>query len=278
MTFRDIDDCERILNVSKREKKAAVIGGGLLGLEAAKGLINLGMEVTVIHDQAYLMNMQLDQVAADMLRQNLETQGMRFRLSTLTTEIFGDDNGGRVRGLKFLDDSEIDCDLVVMAAGIRPNKKLAETAHLYCDRGIVVNDYMQTITDPAVFAVGECVEHRGKTYGLVAPLFEQARILAEHITGQGIKSYQGSVISTKLKVSGADVFSAGDFNGNGLSETIEYLDRSGGVYKKVVIRDDKIVGSVMFGDTADGPRFFQMMQDEVNISEQRASLLFGNVL
>ncbi|MEE8423031.1 MAG: nitrite reductase large subunit NirB [Thermodesulfobacteriota bacterium] len=276
VTFRDIDDCERILNASKHQKKAAVIGGGLLGLEAAKGLITLGMEVTVIHDQAYLMNMQLDSVAGNMLRQNLGKQGMRFRVSTLTTEILGDDNGGRVRSLKFSDGSEIDCDLVVMAAGIRPNKTLAEETYLHCNRGIVVNDYMQTITDPAIFAVGECVEHRGRTYGLVAPLFEQARILADHITGQGIKSYQGSVISTKLKVSGADVFSAGDFNGNGSSETIEYLDRSGGVYKKLVIRDDKIVGSVMFGDTADGPRFFQMMQDGVNISEQRATLLFGN--
>ncbi len=275
ITFRDIYDCERMMEASVRYRKAAVIGGGLLGLEAAKGLVNLGMEVTVIHDRKTLMNMQLDEVAGEMLRESLEEQGMRFRTSTLTKRILGDD---RVRGLEFEDGSRLECDIVVMAVGIRPNKDLAEGARLFCNRGIVVNDYMQSITDPSVYAVGECVEHRGKTYGLVAPLFEQARILAYHITGQGLKTYTGSVVSTKLKVSGVDVFSAGDFEGNGSSDTVMYLDRKGGIYKKIVIKDERIIGAVLFGDTADGTRLFQMMQDGTDVSEQRSTLLFGNTM
>ena len=275
ITFRDIYDCERMMEASASYRKAAVIGGGLLGLEAAKGLVNLGMEVTVIHDRKTLMNMQLDEVAGEMLRESLEEQGMRFRTSTLTKRILGDD---RVRGLEFEDGSRLECDIVVMAVGIRPNKDLAEGARLFCNRGIVVNDYMQSITDPSVYAVGECVEHRGKTYGLVAPLFEQARILAYHITGQGLKTYTGSVVSTKLKVSGVDVFSAGDFEGNGSSDTVMYLDRKGGIYKKIVIKDERIIGAVLFGDTADGTRLFQMMQDGTDVSEQRSTLLFGNTM
>ncbi len=275
ITFRDIYDCERMMEASVRYRKAAVIGGGLLGLEAAKGLVNLGMEVTVIHDRKTLMNMQLDEVAGEMLRESLEEQGMRFRTSTLTKRILGDE---RVRGLEFEDGSRLECDIVVMAVGIRPNKDLAEGARLFCNRGIVVNDYMQSITDPSVYAVGECVEHRGKTYGLVAPLFEQARILAYHITGQGLKTYTGSVVSTKLKVSGVDVFSAGDFEGNGSSDTVMYLDRKGGIYKKIVIKDERIIGAVLFGDTADGTRLFQMMQDGTDVSEQRSTLLFGNTM
>jgi len=273
ITFRDIDDCNTMIEAAKKYKSVAVIGGGLLGLEAAKGLINLGMDVTVIHDQATLMNMQLDQTAGDMLRISLEKQGMKFRLSTLTTAILGKE---RVTGLLFADGTSLDCDLLVMAVGIRPNKALAEESGLYCNRGIIVNDHMQTVTDPAVYAVGECVEHRGITYGLVAPLFEQARILAWQITGQGLKSYGGSVVSTKLKVSGVDVFSAGDFQGSPEADVIEYLDRSGGMYKKLVLEDNKVAGAVIFGDTADGPNFFRMLQEGRDVSGQRSSLLFGN--
>jgi len=273
ISFRDIDDCKTMIEAAKQYKKVAVIGGGLLGLEAAKGLINLGMDVTVIHDQSTLMNMQLDQIAGDLLRNSLEEQGMKFRLSTLTTAILGKE---RVTGLLFADGTSLECDLLVMAVGIRPNKELAENADLYCSRGIIVNDHMQTITDASVYAVGECAEHRGVTYGLVAPLFEQARILAYQITGQGLKSYGGSVVSAKLKVSGVDVFSAGDFQGSPEADVIEYLDRAGGTYKKLVLEDNKIAGAVMFGDTADGPNFFRMLQDGKDISGQRSSLLFGS--
>ncbi len=272
MGFRDIEDCETMMEAAKRYKKAAVIGGGLLGLEAAKGLMNLGMDVTVIHDQATLMNMQLDEVAGEMLREALERQGMKFRVSTLTTEVLG---GERVEGLRFKDGGELECDLLVMAAGIRPNIELAEQSGLYCNRGIVVTDHMQTVTDPAVYAVGECVEHRGKTYGLVAPLYEQAKVLAYQITGQGLKRYEGSVTSTKLKVSGVDVFSAGDFMGGPGADVVELLDRHGGVYKKLVLEDDRIKGVVMFGDTADGPTFFQWMQDGKDVSDMRSTLLFS---
>jgi len=273
ITFRDIDDCKAMIEAAGEYKKAAVIGGGLLGLEAAKGLVNLGMDVTVIHDQSTLMNMQLDETAGDLLRIALEKQGMKFRLSTLTTAVLGKE---RVTGLLFADGSSLDCELLVVAVGIRPNKALAEESGLYCNRGIIVNDHMQTVTDASVYAVGECTEHRGKTYGLVAPLFEQAKVLAWQITGQGLKSYEGSAVSTKLKVSGVDVFSAGDFQGSPDADVIEYLDRSGGIYKKLVLEDNKIAGSVMFGDTADGPNFFRMLQEGRDISGQRSTLLFGS--
>jgi len=272
MAFRDIDDCDAMLDAAGKYKKAAVIGGGLLGLEAAKGLLHLGMDVTVIHDQATLMNMQLDSVAGEMLRIDLEEQGMKFKVSTLTTEVTGED---RVTGLTFKDGSTLACDLLIMAVGIRPNKQLAEESGLFCNRGIVVNDYMQTVTDPSVYSVGECAEHRGIAYGLVAPLFEQAKTLGHMITGQGLKSYQGSVVSTKLKISGVDVFSAGDFMGGPGADVIELMDRVGGVYKKMVLEDDRIKGVVMFGDTADGPTFFQWMQDGKDISERRSALLFS---
>ena len=230
MAFRDIDDCDKMFAAAKLYKKAAVIGGGLLGLEAAKGLLNLGMEATVIHDQATLMNMQLDSVAGEMLRADLEEQGMKFKVSTLTTEVVGEE---RVTGLKFKDGSLLDCDLLIMAVGIRPNTALASDCGIYCNRGIVVSDYMQTITDPSIYAVGECAEHRGIAYGLVAPLFEQAKTLAYMITGQGLKSYKGSIVSTKLKISGVDVFSAGDFMGTPGADVLELMDRVGGVYKKL---------------------------------------------
>jgi len=272
MGFRDIDDCDAMFAAAKTYKKAAVIGGGLLGLEAAKGLMHLGMEATVIHDQATLMNMQLDTPAGEMLRADLEGQGMKFKVSTLTTEITGED---RVEGLQFKDGTSLDCDLLVMAAGIRPNMALADECGIYCNRGIVVNDYMQTITDPAIYSVGECAEHRGVAYGLVAPLFEQAKTLAYMITGQGLKSYEGSVVSTKLKIAGVDVFSAGDFMGTPGADIIELMDKVGGVYKKIVLEDDRIKGVVMFGDTADGPTFFQWMQDGKDVSELRSTLLFS---
>jgi len=273
VTFRSIDDCQRMLETSKRFKRSAVIGGGLLGLEAARGLLDLGMDVTVVHNQDTLMNLQLDGTAGDMLRQRLEGQGMKFRLSSLTTEVLGN---GRVTGVRFADGGDLNCDLLVMATGIRPNKELAEASRLYCNRGIVVNDYMQTITDPSIYAVGECVEHRGNTYGLVAPLYEQAKVLAHQITGNGFRAYRGSVVSTRLKVAGVNVFSAGELSGGPSSDVIEYRDIKGGFYKKLVLRDNRIVGAVMFGDTADGPRFFNMMQDKTDVTGLRGTLLFGD--
>jgi nitrite reductase (NADH) large subunit len=281
LSFRDLGDCAQMIEASKTYKKASVIGGGLLGLEAARGLMDLGMDVTVIHDQPTLMNMQLDKVAASMLQKELETQGMQFKTATLTKEILGN---GHVTGLSFKDDSEIATDLVIMAVGIRANTDLAKKAHLLCQRGIVVNDYMQTYTDPSIYVVGECAQHRERVYGLVAPLFEQARILAYHITGQGLRTYDGSEVSAKLKVSGIDVFSAGEFQTPEKTEdspedsrdTIEYIDQAGGIYKKLILDGNRLAGVVLYGDTSDGVRLFQMIQANTDISAQRGTLILGN--
>ncbi len=269
--FRDIKDVDTMLDCAKKYKKAAVIGGGLLGLEAANGLVLNGMDVTVIHLGSTLMEMQMDGISGAMLKSSLEERGLKFRMTSVTTDILGDE---RVTGLKFADGGELEADLVVMAAGIRPNIELAKKAGIHCERGIVVNDTMQTF-DPKIYSVGECVQHRGQTYGLVAPLFEQAKVCANHLAGYGIGMYQGSVTSTKLKVTGIDLFSAGNFNGDDTTEDVVMKDAARGVYKKVVLRDNKIVGAVMYGDTVDGAWYFQMLRDETDVSDFRQHLMFG---
>ena len=270
--FRDIKDVDAMIAASNRYKKAAVIGGGLLGLEAANGLKIRGMDVTVIHKNDWLMERQLDPTAGGMLQKSLEAKGLNFLLGKDTVELGG--KWGRVKSVKFRDGEEIEADLVVMAVGIRPNYWLAESAGIHCNRGIVVNDTMQTY-DPRVYAVGECVAHRGISYGLVAPLFEMAKVCATHLANFGIGLYKGSVTSTKLKVTGIDLFSAGDFSGGEGTEEIVLHDAVGGVYKKLVIKDDKIIGSVLYGDTADGSWYFQLLRDGKTINEIRDHLMFG---
>ena len=270
--FRDIKDVDAMIAASGRYKQAVVIGGGLLGLEAANGLKIRGMDVTVVHKNAWLMERQLDPTAGRMLQQSLESKGLNFLLEKDTVELVG--KWGRVKSVKFRDGEEIDADLVVMAVGIRPNYSLAESAGIHCNRGIVVNDTMQTF-DPRIYAVGECVAHRGVSYGLVAPLFEMAKVCATHLANFGIGRYAGSVTSTKLKVTGIDLFSAGDFSGGEGTEEIVLHDAVGGVYKKLVIKDDKIVGSVLYGDTADGSWYFQLLRDGKPINEIRDHLMFG---
>ena len=272
ITYRDIADTEAMIEASARCRKAVVVGGGLLGLEAANGLKSRGMDVTVVHLMPWLMERQLDRTAARMLQDSLEKKGLRFLLEKQTVEITGD--AGRVAGLRFKDGGEIAADLVVMAVGIRPNAELARSAGLHCDRGVVVSDTMQT-HDPRIYAVGECVAHRGSTYGLVAPLFEMAKVCATHLAEFGIGRYQGSITSTKLKVTGVDLFSAGDFTGGKNSEEIVLHDAVGGVYKKLVIEDDRIVGGVMVGDTGDGAWYFQLMRDRQNVADIRDNLMFG---
>ncbi|MCG6969569.1 MAG: nitrite reductase large subunit NirB [Gammaproteobacteria bacterium] len=269
--FRDISDVETMLETAKTHKKAVVIGGGLLGLEAANGLLKNGMDVTVVHLLDTLMERQLDKPAADLLKASLETRGMTFLMEAQTAEITGDE---RVQGVKFADGSEIEADLVVMAVGIRPNMALAQDAGIHCERGIVVNDTMQTF-DPRVYAVGECVQHRGTCYGLVAPLFEQAKVAANHLANLGIARYEGSVTSTKLKVTGIDLFSAGDFNESDGDETLVMQDRGAGVYKKLVLRDNQIKGAVMYGDTLDGTWYFQLLREGTDISAFRRTILIG---
>ena len=243
--FRNISDCETMIEASKTHKKAVVIGGGLLGLEAARGLLNLGMEVDVVHLLPYLMEKQLDPVASKMLEAELTAQGMNFLMEKATAEILGDE---RVTGLRFKDGSEVEADLVVMAVGIKPNIALVKESGFNVNRGIIVNDFMETNV-PNVYAVGECAEHRGTIYGLVAPLYEQGKVLAEFLAGKMPDPYQGSVLATQLKVSGVDLYSAGEIMDDPSLKAIKVQNEFDGVYKKVLIRDNQIAGLVLYGDT-----------------------------
>jgi nitrite reductase (NADH) large subunit len=273
ISYRDIRDTDEMIDAASRHKHAVVIGGGLLGLEAANGLKLRGMNVTVVHLMPWLMERQLDPMAAGMLQKSLEAKGLQFKLEKQTTELVQGESG-RVCAVRFKDGEDVAADLVVMAVGIRPNTELAESAGIQCSRGILVNDTMQTF-DPRVYAVGECVSHRGIAYGLVAPLFEQAKVCANHLAQFGIGRYEGSVTSTKLKVTGVDLFSAGSFMGGEGTEEIVLHDVSGNVYKKLVLKEDKIIGSVMYGDTADGAWYFQMLREGRNIADLRDTLMFG---
>ncbi|MDX5363868.1 MAG: nitrite reductase large subunit NirB, partial [Pseudazoarcus pumilus] len=274
IAYRDIADTETMIAAARSHRHAVVIGAGLLGLEAANGLALRGMDVTVVHLADWIMERQLDKPAADLLQASLEAKGLKFELGAQTAALEAGPDG-RVAALKLKDGRSLPADLVVMAAGIRPNTELAESANLHCNRGIVVGDTMQTVTDPRIYAIGECVSHRGTSYGLVAPLFEQAKVCANHLAGFGIGRYEGSVTSTKLKVTGVDVFSAGDFTGGEGFDEIVLHDRAGGVYKKIVLKDDKVAGAVMVGDTTDGAWYFQLLREGKNIAEIRDHLMFG---
>ncbi|GGA37721.1 nitrite reductase large subunit NirB [Paenibacillus physcomitrellae] len=271
IAFRSIQDCETMIEASKTYRKAAVIGGGLLGLEAARGLLNLGMEVSVVHIHPYLMERQLDETASRMLQRELEQQGMKFLFSKHSEAILG---RGRAKTLAFTDGERLDADLVVMAVGIRPNVELAKHAGLQVNRGIVVNDYMETSV-PGIYALGECAEHRGIAYGLVAPLYEQGAVLAKRLAGVNTEGYAGSVTSTKLKVSGVDVFSAGSFKEQDGSRVLRYQDELEGTYKKLVIQGDRLVGAVLFGDTSDGAELFSLMKKGESIQGREKELLLG---
>ena len=271
ISFRDIHDVDLMLEASTKHKHAVVIGGGLLGLEAANGLMLRGMNVTVVHLGDVLMERQMDTVAGEMLKQSLEDRGLHFLMGKQTEAIVGED---KVKGVRFKDGMEIAADLVVMAVGIRPNIELAEKVGLHCERGVIVNDTLQTY-DPKIYAVGECVQHRGEAYGLVAPLFEQAKVCANHLVKLGYGRYEGSVTSTKLKVTGIDLFSAGDFNGDDSTEEIVMKDVNRGIYKKIVLKDNKIHGAVMYGDTVDGAWYFQLLRDGTDVGDFRESLMFG---
>jgi len=274
IAYRDIADTEAMIAAADSYKHAVVIGAGLLGLEAANGLRLRGMDVTVVHLADWIMERQLDKTAADLLQKSLEAKGLKFLLGR-QTEMLKPGANSRVGTVRFKDGEEIPAELVVMAVGIKPNVELAQKAGIHCERGIVVNDTLQTY-DPKIYAVGECVAHRGIAYGLVAPLFEQAKVCANHLAQMGIGRYQGSVTSTKLKVTGIDVFSAGDFMGGKEADEIVLHDPAGGVYKKLVLKDDKLVGAVLYGDTADGAWYFQLLKDGQHVGEIRDHLMFGS--
>ena len=278
IAYRDIADTNTMIETARTHKHAVVIGGGLLGLEAANGLMLRGMDVSVVHVHNTLMERQLDSVAGKLLQKSLESRGLKFLMGAQTQEMVGstdDGRGGRVKAIRFKDGREVPADLVVMAVGIRPNTELAQGMRLHVDRGIVVNDTMQTVTDARIYSVGECAAHRGIAYGLVAPLFEQAKVAANHLAQFGIGRYQGSLTSTKLKVTGIDLFSAGNFMGGDDTEEIVMSDPFGGVYKKLVIKDDKLVGACMYGDTADGSWYFKLLREGRSVADIREKLMFG---
>ena len=274
IAYRDIADTLEMIEAASQYKKAVVIGGGLLGLEAANGLMLRGMDVTVVHVMPTLMERQLDAVAGQLLQKSLQARGLKFLMGAQTQELTGNAQG-RVSAIHFKDGNVLDTDLVVMAVGIRPNTELAESMRLFCHKGIVVTDTLQTVTDARIYSVGECAAHRGVAYGLVAPLFEQAKVAANHLAQMGIGRYTGSLTSTKLKVTGIDLFSAGDFLGGKGTEEIVMSDPFGGVYKKLVIKDDKLVGACLYGDTVDGSYYFKLLRDGRSIADIRDKLMFG---
>ena len=274
IAYRDIADTNTMIETATKYRHAVVIGGGLLGLEAANGLMLRGMQVTVVHIMPWLMERQLDDVAGKLLQKSLEDRGLKFLIGAQTEQLIGDKDD-RVMAVRFKDGKEIPADLVVMAAGIRPNTELAEKAGLHCNRGIVVTDTLQTVTDPRIYSVGECAAHRGIAYGLVAPLFEQGKVCATHLAQFGIGRYTGSLTSTKLKVTGIDLFSAGEFMGGTDTEEIVMSDPFGGVYKKLVIKDDKLVGACLYGDTVDGSWYFKLLREGRSVADIRDKLMFG---
>jgi len=271
VTYRDLDDVEAMLAAARAGGRAVVIGGGLLGLEAAAGLKAQGMDVTVLHLMPTLMERQLDPSAGYLLQRAMEERGIAVRCKANTHAILGET---RVTGVRLDDGTELPADLVVMAVGIRPNATLAKEAGLETNRGVLVGDDMRT-SDPDIFAVGECVEHRGHCYGLVAPLYEMAKVAAAQLSGDGEAAYTGSVTATKLKVTGIDLFSAGDFSEAKDRQDIVLRDAARGIYKRVVLKDNRIVGAVLYGETADGSWFFDLLRKETDVSEMRDTLIFG---
>ncbi len=273
VAFRDIYDVNKMLQYSKKKKYAVVLGGGLLGLEAANGLAQRGMHVTVVHSNEVLLNRQLDKTAGHLLQLELEKRGVHFNMPARTQTLIGDDSG-HITAVKFADGSRISCDLFVMAIGVRPNMALAQNSGLYCEKGIVVTDTLQTY-DPSIYAVGECIQHRNDTFGLVAPLFEQAKVCANHLSGHGMAEYKTLPSATKLKVTGVNLYSLGDFHGDDESEIIRFSDPTASIYKKLVIKNNHIIGVVLYGDTADGAWYQSLLEQRINIEEIRELLIFG---
>jgi nitrite reductase (NADH) large subunit len=270
-TFRDLEDVDAMLVASSHHPRAVVVGAGLLGLEAASGLLRRGMTVAVVHRGNTLMNRQLDEAGSALLLEQLLAQGLAFRLGTELTEIVGEE---RVTGVRLADGSELAADLVVIAIGTRPNIALAESAGLRCERGILVDDTLQSF-DPAIYAIGECVQHREQTFGLVAPLMEQASVCAAHLAEQGRSRYLGSKPHTQLQVAGIAVFSAGDVEVGPDAEALVLRDPSRGVYKKLVVRGQQLAGAVLVGDLADSGWYVDLIREARNVAPLRDRLLFG---
>ena len=270
-TFRSIQDVETMVEAASRQRRAVVIGGGLLGLEAAWGLKRRGMSVALVHLMPTLMERQLDETAGGLLRRDLDSRGIAFFTNGQTEEIYGE---GRVQGVRLADGRDIPADLVVVAIGIRPNIDLARAGGIEVNRGVVVQDDMRT-SDPDIYAVGECVEHRGQTFGLVAPLWDMAKICAERLNGAAEAVYRSQSLATKLKITGIDVYSAGDFSVDEDSEEITFRDAARGIYKKLVLRENRLQGVVLYGDVADGAWYFQLLKEKTDVGALRDRLIFG---
>lgn len=272
-TFRDSRDVAQLLDLAAEKKRVVVVGGGLLGLEAAYGLAKAGAQVTLLHLMDRLMERQLDAAAAALLKRLVEEKDIEIILGADTRRITGD---GQVEQVELADGRVIDCDAVIFAAGIRPNASLAKDAGIDVNRGVLVDDQMKTATE-GVYALGECAEHRGTCYGLVEPAYEQARVLADHLAGKS-SQYGGSVLSTNLKVSGVNVFSAGDFLGGDGTESIVFNDQKFGTYKKLVIANGALTGAVLVGDTRDALWYLELIRAGGSIAAMRGGLMFGRDL
>jgi NAD(P)H-dependent nitrite reductase small subunit len=272
-TFRNLDDVDGMLAQAASAKTVAVIGGGLLGLEAASGLARHGLAVTVVHLRDRVMDRQLDEQAAEFLQRSMESRGIRFCLAARTARLEGVE---RVQRLHIDDGRVVDADMVVVAAGITPRTSLARECGLACDRGVLVDDTLQTY-DPAIYAVGECVQHRGTTYGLVAPLWEQARVCAAHLAEHGATRYRGSPPASQLKVSGIEVYSAGDLGKLAGTESLRYADRAAGVYKRLWLKDNRLQAAVLFGDTHNAARYAELIETQRDVTALRDALLLGEL-
>jgi nitrite reductase [NAD(P)H] large subunit len=272
-TFRDSRDVDLLQTLAAQKKRVAVIGGGLLGLEAAYGLAKAGASVTLLHLMDRLMERQLDTPAAELLKSLVERKGIRILLNANTVRLHGET---RVDGIELTNGQRIDTEAVIFAAGIRPNVTLARDAGIAVNRGVVVDDHLQTGT-PGIFALGECAEHRGLCYGLVEPAYEQARVLARHLAGEAA-GYRGSVVATNLKVSGVNVFSAGDFMGGEETEAILFSDAKGESYRKLVISNGRLAGAVLVGDVADALWYLEMIRSGDPIAAIRRDMIFGRSL
>ncbi len=273
ITFRAMDDVDTMLDAAQPGRPAVVIGGGLLGLEAAYGLAKAGVRVTLLHIATRLMERQLDEPAARLLRAAIEGKGCEVILGANTVRVRG---ASRVEAVELADGRVIPADLLVCAVGVRPNIALAKDAGLACNRGILVDDQMRT-GDPDVFAIGECAEHRGVAYGLVEPAYEHAKTVARTLAGESDAAYAGSILATNLKVSGVSLFSAGDFMGEG-KEALVYEDEAQHIYKKIVLEDDKVAGAVLYGDTADGLWYLDLIKSGEPVGAMRDDLIFGRSL
>ncbi len=271
--FRTLDDCQKIASYAQRSKRAAVIGGGLLGLEAARVLLTHGCEVHVIQRASSLMNQQLDSTSGALLEEAMEALGVRVHSDTLTSNILGN---GHVTGLRFEDGSALACDMLVISAGIKPNTDLALRCGLTVERAIVVDNQMRSVDDSHIYAVGECAQHRGMVYGLVAPIWEQVRVLADHLTRRNADAaYHGSKLATKLKVMGVDLASMGRVEPQDEhDEVVLYSEPKRGIYKKLVVRDDRLIGAILLGDTGKAAYLQQAFDRNTPLPEERAALLF----